>query len=233
VPMKTLVVTEARDAPDRIVGPLRDAGFDVEAVADTGELDPLLRVAPAGAIVLDLRADGGTALEWLRTVRGRGIRVPALILTKAEDVDSRIAALEAGASDYLAGEFETRELVARSAALVRRREDAGAADVVFCGELVVDSRKREVRCGSVPVDLTPREWSIFEQLVQHAGTPVTKEDLMQAITGLDERLAPNAIEVYVSRLRAKLSGTGARISTLRGIGYRLENPQASSTRAGW
>jgi len=231
--MKTLVVTDSPDAPSRIVAPLRDAGLDVEAVADTGELDPLLRVAPAGAIVLDLRENAGTPLEWLRGVRGRGIRVPALILTKAEDVDARIAALDAGASDYLAGEFEPRELVARSAALVRRREEAGAADVVFCGELVVDSRKREVRCGSMPIDLTPREWSIFEQLVQHAGTPVTKEDLMQAITGEDERLAPNAIEVYVSRLRAKLAGTGARISTLRGIGYRLENPQPTSARVGW
>ena len=182
--------------------------------------------------MLDLRENAGTPLEWLRGVRGRGIRVPALILTKAEDVDARIAALDAGASDYLAGEFEPRELVARSAALVRRRE-AGAADVLFCGELVVDSRKREVRCGSTPIDLTPREWSIFEQLVQHAGTPVTKEDLMQAITGADERLAPNAIEVYVSRLRAKLAGTGARISTLRGIGYRLENPQPAPARSGW
>lgn len=231
--MKTLIVTDAPDAPSRIVAPLRDAGLDVEAVADTGELDPLLRVAPAGAIVLDLRTNAGTPLEWLRTLRGRGIRVPALILTRADDVDARIAALDAGASDYLAGDFEPRELVARSAALVRRREEAGAADVVFCGELVVDSRKREVRCGSTPIDLTPREWSIFEQLVQRVGTPVTKEDLMQAITGVDERLAPNAIEVYVSRLRAKLAGTGARISTLRGIGYRLENPAATPARAGW
>lgn len=231
--MKTLVVTDAQDAPARVVEPLREAGFDIETVTDTGELDPLLRVAPAGAIVLDLRGKAEGALEWLRTVRSRGIRVPALILTEADDVDVRIAALEAGASDYLAGDFEARELVARCAALVRRREEAGAADVVFCGELVVDSRKREVRCGSTPVDLTPREWSIFEQLVQHAGTPVTKDDLMQAITGVDERLAPNAIEVYVSRLRAKLAGTGARISTLRGIGYRLENPQPGSERVGW
>jgi len=230
--MKTLVVTDSQDAPARVVAPLREAGFDIETVADVGELDPLLRVAPAGAIVLDLRTEAEAALDWLRKVRGRGIRVPVLILSQADDVDVRIAALEAGASDYLAGDFETRELVARCAALVRRREEIGA-DVVFCGELVVDSRKREVRCGSTPVDLTPREWSIFEQLVQHAGTPVTKEDLMHAITGVDERLAPNAIEVYVSRLRAKLAGTGARISTLRGIGYRLENPQPGNERVGW
>jgi len=231
--MKTLVVTDAPDAQDLVVAPLREAGFDVDLVADPAELDPLLRVAPAGAIVLDLRGGAGAALEWLRAVRGRGIRVPVLILTNADDVDARIDALEAGANDYLAGRFETRELLARCAALVRKREEAGAADVVFCGELVIDSRKREVRFGSTPIDLTPREWSIFEQLVRNAGTPVTKEDLMHAITGLDERLAPNAIEVYVSRLRAKLAGTGARISTLRGIGYRLENPQPTSSRGGW
>lgn len=231
--MKTLVVTDAPDAQDLLVAPLREAGFDVDPVADPAQLDPLLRVAPAGAVVLDLRAGADAALEWLRAVRERGIRVPVLILTKADDVDVRIGALEAGANDYLSGRFETRELLARCAALARRREEAGAADVVFCGELVVDSRKREVRCGSTPIDLTPREWSIFEQLVRHAGTPVTKEDLMHAITGLDERLAPNAIEVYVSRLRAKLAGTGARISTLRGIGYRLENPQPAPSRADW
>ncbi len=231
--MKTLMVTDAQDAATRLVAPLREAGFDIEVAADTGALDPLLHAAPAGVLVLDLRSNADGTLEWLRNLRKRSVRVPALIVTGADEVDVRIAALEAGANDYLAGEFDPRELVARCTALVRRRDEMGGADVVFCGELVVDSRKREVRHGATPIDLTPREWSIFEQLVRHAGTPVTKEDLMQAITGFDERLAPNAIEVYVSRLRAKLAGTGARISTLRGIGYRLENPDPSAMRAGW
>ena len=76
----------------------------------------------------------------------------------------------------------------------------------------------------MPIDLTPREWSILEFLVMHAGAAVTKDRLLRAIAGWDEKLAPNAIEVYVSRLRGKLSGTGARISTVRGVGYRLEQP---------
>lgn len=230
--MKIFVVTDAPDSSQRLVAPLRDAGFDVETVAHAGDPDRLLQVASAGVIVLDLRSNAETALEWLRAVRGRGIRVPSLIVTNAQDVDVRIAALEAGASDYLAGEFATRELIARCAALLRRREEAGSADLVYCGELVIDRRKRTVHYGTTPIDLTPREWSIFEQLVQHAGTPVRKQELMRAIIGPDERLAPNAIEVYISRLRAKLSGTGTRISTLRGIGYRLENPQPLPDRIG-
>src|SRR5690606_41765279 len=123
--------------------------------------------------------------------------------------------------------------VARCRGRVRRNGSGSRSDVVTCGELVVDSRKREVRHGSVPVDLTPREWSILEYLVLNAGTAVTKERLLRAITGFDERLAPNAIEVYVPRLRSKLSGTGARISTLRGVGYGLEQPEESAALARW
>ena len=116
---------------------------------------------------------------------------------------------------------------------MRRNGGPSRADVVVCGELVIDSRKREVRHGSVPVDLTPREWSILEYLVLNAGTAVTKERLLRAITGFEEHLAPNAIEVYVSRLRSKLAGTGARISTLRGVGYRLEQPEQTPGHASY
>lgn len=233
--MKILVVSDAATAPARLVGPLREAGFTVQSASSSADGDAMLRASHFDVLVLDLESDADTALEWLRSLRQRRVRLPALILTSADAVDTRIAAIDAGADDYLAGSFDPRELVARCRGLTRRRDGAGSEDVVVCGELVIDSRKREVRHGSVPVDLTPREWSILEHLVQHVGTPVTKERLMRAITGFDEQLAPNAIEVYVSRLRAKLAGTGARISTLRGIGYRLEKSEASpaGTAAQW
>ena len=80
-------------------------------------------------------------------------------------------------------------------------------------------------------DAPAREWSILEYLVLNAGAAVTKERLLRAITTHDEQLAPNAIEVYVSRLRTKLGGTGARISTLRGVGYRLEQPDEGAGTA--
>jgi len=231
--MKILIVCDDEAVSSGILASLREAGNAVDIVDRPGEADAVLRGGHFDDIVLDLQRDPEAGLEWLRGLRQRRVRLPVLILTDRDAVDTRIAALDAGADDHLETPFEPRELVARCRGLVRRNGSGSRSDVVTCGELVVDSRKREVRHGSVPVDLTPREWSILEFLVLNAGTAVTKERLLRAITGFDERLAPNAIEVYVSRLRSKLSGTGARISTLRGVGYRLEQPEESAEHARW
>lgn len=231
--MKILIVCDDESDAARILAPLREAGHAVDIVDRPEEADPVLRGGHFDDIVLDLRRAPEPGLEWLRGLRQRRVRLPVLIVTDAGAADTRIAAIDAGADDHLDAPFDPRELVARCRALVRRNGGTSRSDVVTCGELVIDSRKREVRHGSVPVDLTPREWSILEYLVLNAGTAVTKERLLRAITGFEEQLAPNAIEVYVSRLRTKLAGTGARISTLRGVGYRLEQPEESVEPASW
>ncbi|GMV00571.1 MAG: response regulator transcription factor [Burkholderiaceae bacterium] len=231
--MKILIVCDEPSAAAGIAGPLREAGHVIDIVDRSDEADAVLRGGHFDDIVLDLRRAPGAALEWLRGLRQRRVRLPALVVTEADAADTRIAAIEAGADDHLQAPFDPRELVARCQALVRRNGGASRSDVITCGELVVDSRRRELRHGCVPIDLTPREWSILEYLVLNAGTAVTKERLLRAIAGFDEQLAPNAIEVYVSRLRTKLAGTGARISTLRGVGYRLEQPQENAGHAPW
>ncbi|RPH63489.1 MAG: DNA-binding response regulator [Burkholderiales bacterium] len=231
--MKILIVCDDESVSARILPPLREAGHAVDIVDRPVEADAVLRGGHFDGIVLDLQRDAHAGLEWLRGLRQRRVRLPVLILTAPDAVDARIDAIDAGADDHLDAPFDPRELVARCGGLIRGNGGVSRADVVTCGELVIDSRKREVRHGSVPVELTPREWSILEYLVLHAGTAVTKERLLRAITGWDEQLAPNAIEVYVSRLRTKLSGTGTRISTLRGIGYRLEQPEESLQNAHW
>ncbi len=229
--MKILVVCSDESVSARILAPLREAGNAIDIVDLPGQADPVLRGGHFDGIVLDLERDSESGLEWLRGLRQQRVRLPVLILSASEAAETRIAAIDAGADDHLNVPFDARELVARARALVRHNGSAPRGDVITCGELVIDSRKREVRHGSVPIDLTPREWSILEYLVLHAGTAVTKERLLRAIAGWDEQLAPNAIEVYVSRLRSKLAGTGAHISTLRGIGYRLEQPEESSPQA--
>lgn len=223
--MKILIVCDDESASSAILPPLREAGHAIDIVDRPGEADAVLRGTHFDGVVLDLRRDAQAGLEWLRGLRQHRVRLPVLIVTDADAVDVRIDALEAGADDHLHAPFDPRELVARCRGLVRGNDGIQRADIITCGELVVDTRKREVRHGSMPVELTPREWSILEFLVQHAGTAVTKERLLRAITGFGEQLAPNAIEVYVSRLRTKLTGTGTRISTLRGVGYRLEQPE--------
>jgi two-component system, OmpR family, response regulator len=116
-----------------------------------------------------------------------------------------------------------RELIARCRALIRRTGSM-AAEIARFGPLQLDASRRELRWADLPIELTPREWSILEYLVLHASTVVGKDKLLHAISSWDDNLAPNAIEVYVSRLRGKLDPTGVKIRTVRGIGYRLEEP---------
>lgn len=231
--MKILAASRDEVTLGRLAGPLRDAGNQVDVVASCVAADAALRGGHFDAILLDLEPPAPDALTWLRSLRERRIRLGVITVTPLDAVETRIAAVECGADDHLVRPVDPRELVARCQALMRRQGGALRAEVVSCGELVIDSRKREVRHGSVPIDLTPREWSILEFLVLHVGTAVTKDRLLRAIAGWDEQLAPNAIEVYVSRLRGKLAGTGTRISTVRGVGYRLEQPDEIAQRTDW
>ncbi|MCL4746890.1 MAG: response regulator transcription factor, partial [Burkholderiaceae bacterium] len=175
-------------------------------------------------VVLYLGLPGADGLTWLRRMResaNAGGRVPVLILTARDGIDDRIDGLNLGADDYMVKPFELRELVARARALIRR-PGAPVAEATRVGDLVLDAARRELRHDATPIDLTPREWSILEYLSLHLGTVVSKEKLLHAISGWDDNLGPNAIEVYVSRLRGKLEGTGVTIRTVRGVGYRLE-----------
>lgn len=223
--MKILAFSGAGALLDSLSGALRLAGHRVEAFSELSIADEALRGTYFDAMLIDLQAPAHDEIGWLRSLRERRIRLAVITLTAAEAVETRLAAIAEGAEDHLIRPVDPRELVARCQAVLRRQGFTGMrSDVLVCDELVVDSRRREVRHGSIPIDLTPREWSILEFLVAHVGNAVAKERLLRAIAGWDEKLAPNAIEVYVSRLRGKLAGTGARISTVRGVGYRFEQP---------
>ena len=223
--MKILTISRDDATWGSLAPPLRDAGHFVEAVPTPSDADAVLRAGHYDAVVLDLEPPATEALDWLRELRERRSRVAVLTLTHADDVESRIAAIELGADDHQVRPLDARELAVRCRALMRAKANGPRGDAISCGELVIDSRRREVRHGLVPIALTPREWAILEFLVAHVGTAVAKDRLLRAIAGWDERLAPNAIEVYVSRLRGKLVGTGTRISTVRSVGYRLERPE--------
>jgi DNA-binding response OmpR family regulator len=223
--MKILAVSRDDALLGRLAEPLHEAGQTLHFVPSPGEAETALRGGHFDAVVLDLASPADDAIAWLRELRERRIRVGVITLTSLHEIEARIAAVECGADDHLIHPVDPRELLVRCRALLPREAAVHRSELVSCGELAIDSRKREVRHGSVPIDLTPREWSILEFLVLHAGSAVTKERLLRAIAGWDEPLAPNAIEVYVSRLRGKLAGTGARISTVRGVGYRMEQPE--------
>ena len=222
--MRVLVIEDDALVADAVSAGLREAGFAVDRVESAEQGDTAVRHEHFDLIVLDLGLPGMSGLEWLRRLRGRAggeRRVPVLILTARDGVDDRVDGLNLGGDDYIVKPFELRELVARCRALIRRT-GAPVAEASRFGGLSMDATRREFTHGGNPIELTPREWSIMEYLMLHADTVVSKDKLLQAISGWDDNLGPNAIEVYVSRLRAKLEGTGVMIRTVRGVGYRLE-----------
>lgn len=222
--MRILVVEDDALVADAVAAGLRDAGFAVDRVDSSERAAAAVRGEHFDLVVLDLGLPGADGLTWLRRMResaNAGGRVPVLILTARDGIDDRIDGLNLGADDYMVKPFELRELVARARALIRRT-GAPVAEATRVGDLVLDAARRELRHDATPIDLTPREWSILEYLSLHLGTVVSKEKLLHAISGWDDNLGPNAIEVYVSRLRGKLEGTGVTIRTVRGVGYRLE-----------
>ena len=226
--MRILVVEDDALVADAVTGGLRDAGFAVDRVDTADYADTAVRAEHFDLIVLDLGLPGVDGLHWLRRMReasGAGRRVPVLILTARDGLDDRIDGLNLGADDYMVKPFELRELVARSRALIRRT-GAPVAEAMRVGALVLDAVRRELRHNATPIELTPREWSILEYLFLHLGAVVSKEKMLHAISDWNDSLGANAIEVYVSRLRAKLEGTGVTIRTVRGVGYRLEELEA-------
>jgi two-component system response regulator TctD len=159
-------------------------------------------------------------MEVLRRLRARGATVPVLILTANASVAGRVAGLDSGADDYLAKPFDLSELEARIRAQLRRAGNQ-KNPLVELGSLSFDSNSRQFALRGDALTLTPRERAVLEMLLQRAGKPVAKSVLAQSVFGFEDEANPNAIEIYVHRVRKKLEGSDVGIATLRGLGYVL------------
>ncbi len=226
--MRILLVEDDAVLRDVMLRSLKDVGHRVDVASSVEDADHLWRVQPFDAVLLDLNlprsagTDAGSAsgLIALRQARARGDRTPVLVLTAHNRTEERIAGLDAGADDYLGKPFDLGEVEARLRALVRRAQ--GTDDVALLGRLKLDRKARRFTVGHTPLDLPAREFEVLWELMSPPGRAVSKKVLSDKLSGFDEALGDNALEAFVSRLRKKLSGSGASIRTLRGIGYLLE-----------
>lgn len=172
---------------------------------------------PYDAWLIDWNLPDGSGIDWLKSLRSRGFKTPALVLTARDLLQDRIQGLDSGADDFMVKPFAPEELSARLRAISRRV--AGSAQRKSFGTVEVDLTAKAVWRHGQGVDLTAREWSLLEALVLRAGRIVSKADLESLVLGLDGELASNAIEVHIFNLRSKL---GKRlIETVRGLGYRM------------
>jgi two-component system OmpR family response regulator len=197
------------------------AGHSVDWVTRLDAAGDAVRAAAFDLVLLDLMLPDGRGIGFLKTLRARGDVTPVIILTALDQVSDRIEGLNAGADDYLVKPFDLAELSARIGSVARRYTGNPNPTIVH-GPLEIDLAARSVLRDGRPVQLTAREWALFEAFLARPGQLLSRPQLEEKLYAFDAEVESNTIEVHVSRLRKKLGS--AVIETERGMGYRLGRP---------
>jgi two-component system response regulator PhoP len=217
--MRTLIVEDEDALREQLTQHLKDAGFAVDAAADGEEGLYYGREYDYDAAIVDLGLPKIDGIDLITQLRSEERSFPVLVLTARSNWQDKVQGLEAGADDYLAKPFQMEELMARLNALIRRA--AGyATPVLIEGELQLDTAKKEVRVANVPVELTAYEYKVLEYLMLNPNRVISKSELTDHLYEQDFDRDSNVIEVFVGRLRKKISPVDL-IRTVRGQGYRF------------
>ena len=220
--MRVLVAEDDRGLRDIIVLGLRHAGYQVDAVGRGHDAIDHLRWHEYDVAVLDWRMPGGDGIDIITWIRRNEKPTAVLMLTARDSPADRVHGLDAGADDYLVKPFDFAELLARVRAL-QRRPRSGAAPVLRVGDVALDPARRSVSATGKELVLTGTEYRVLELLMRRSPNLVDRSQIADhAWQDETEPLGSNAIEVQISRIRAKLVGSGVQIVTVRGEGYRLE-----------
>lgn len=219
--MRILLVEDDASIASAIQAGLGLQGFVVDAVGSLRQADLAVRTSHASACVLDLCLPDGDGVTLLAKWRARRQDLPVLVLTARSAIPQRVAALRAGADDYVLKPFDLDELAARLQALIRRA--AGhSADRIEHGRLTLFLSRGEVLLDGTRIALQRRELALLKTLLQHPGQILTMDQLRDSLYGFDDRVESNAVNVHIHKLRRKLGPD--LIETVRGWGYRLGMP---------
>jgi len=226
-----LVAEDQADIRDVLALNLRQAGYEVTAVADGRAALASQERQASDLLVLDLMMPGLDGLEVCKALRARGRGTPILMLTAKTTELDRVLGLELGADDYLTKPFSMAELLARVKALLRRADllraaqsSAQAQQPLHNGELEITPGKRQVRTGGKPIELTAREFDLLLHFAQHPGHVYSRGELLNAVWGYTHDGYEHTVTTHINRLRAKLEADPLNpqiILTVRGAGYKM------------
>jgi len=222
-----LVVDDEAAVRESLRRALALEGYDVELAGDGAEALYRLDIGEVqpDAIVLDVLMPNVDGLETARRLRGSGNRIPILMLTARDEVEARVAGLDAGADDYVVKPFALAELLARLRALLRRTTN-GSGEALHFADVELDPATREVKRDGEPIELTRTEFSLLELFMLNPRQVLTRSLIFERVWGYDFGLSSNSLDVYIGYLRRKTE-TGGRprlIQTVRGVGYALREP---------
>jgi DNA-binding response OmpR family regulator len=214
--MRVLLVEDDEMIAQGLQTALRQAAFAVDWMRDGKSAGTALQTASFDLVLLDLGLPQRDGIDVLRDLRKRGDATPVIILTARDEIQHRIAGLDAGADDYIVKPFDLDEVTARMRSVLRRAAGRGDPGIQH-GDLRLDPITRRVEREGVPVALSGHEYAVLEALLQRPGAVLSRTQLEDRLYGWDEQIGSNAVEVYVHGLRRKLGSDVIR--TLRGVGY--------------
>lgn len=225
--MQKILIVEDEEKIARFVElELRHEGYAVEKTFDgrTG-----LELAERGGydlILLDIMLPGINGIEILRRVR-KNSDVPIIMLTARDEVMDKVSGLDMGADDYITKPFAIEELLARIRVTLRKRNTSGEVkyDVLLCCGITLDSTRYKVTYNGVPIELTAKEFSLLQTLMQNKNIVMSRETLMERVWGYDYAGETNVVDVYIRYLRQKIDERFAVkiITTVRGVGYVIKD----------
>ncbi|MFD0913241.1 response regulator [Methylophilus luteus] len=219
--MRLLIVEDDLVIANGLVRVLTQAEYAVDHVADGKQAIRAIQDGVYDLVILDLGLPTMDGTQVLSHLRQQSNPVAVLVLTAREDVATRVQSLDLGADDFLTKPFHLEELEARVRALIRRSK-LGNNLPLQCGNLKLDVPNKLASINDLAITLSARELHLLETLMMRMGKIIAKEQIMESLCNWDESLGDNAIEVYIHRLRKKIEPSGARIRTIRGLGYMLD-----------
>jgi len=219
--VRVLVVEDDALVAEGIKQGLEREHFTADIVGSAEQAETYLQGEHFDLFIVDLGLPKADGFSLIRQLRQSGQKTPVLILTARDTLEDCVKGLEVGADDYMVKPFRLPELVARIRALIRRAHSI-TDSILSHGELEMDTARHTAKLKGQPLEITNREWAILELLLIQSPKVVSKDKILQALSGWESDLTQNAVEVYISRLRAKLIGSEVTIRTIRGIGYRID-----------
>ncbi|MCE9633681.1 MAG: response regulator [Methylophilales bacterium] len=217
--MRVLLVEDDPLLGDGVKTGLKQAGFAVDWVVDGRLAQLALESEEYALVVLDIGLPKMSGLDLLKWLRQRGNELPVLILTARDTVIDRVNGLDTGADDYLVKPFDLDELIARLRALLRR-SNGKSNPMLQHGDIALDMAAHAATQQGRPVELSAREFSLLQELLQNTGRVLSREQLEQRLYGWGEEVESNSVEVHIHHLRKKLGSD--LIRTVRGVGYTID-----------
>jgi two-component system OmpR family response regulator len=221
--MRILVIEDDPTVGQYVKRGLEEHRWAVDLMTDGEEGERRASSEAYDLVILDMRLPGKSGLDVLQSLRAKGFERPVLVLTAQDAVDAKVTTLRAGADDYVTKPFAFEELLARVEALARRPR-ALASPVLRVGDLEIDQATHAVKRGGVPIEVTPKEYTVLEYLARHAGRVMSRTLITEYAWGYHFDPGTNIVDVVINHLRKKIDAGHDRrlITTVRGVGYVLK-----------